>query len=519
MPRLYHRSQLAVHIKRAICAHSVANPKLRHADLARWCFTRFRIRPDRSTIGRVLKGAEQWACASSDNNIVRVRGGAHPDLKRAMARWIANAGPAGVPLTLATIRDHVANMAREQGLPATFRCSIGWGRRGLRRQGVTCMSACGEAADQDLTAIRTTQEKLPQLLMHLSVTPKDTYNFDETALFISVLPRKTYGNGRVAGRKLAKERLTVGFLVKADGLHSFRPLVISKAKRPHDFRPDYDPEELFTHFIEQLNAAMYAEDRNIVVLLDNASSHVLKSEGATSEDLFGFRTRSLSNVRLVYLPPNTTCFTQPLDQGLIVTAKARYRAHWLSSVTALWTADGATPAARSDAAIGDVGILIDRLGLGPDAMLAAEFVRIDDNQLTCAEPAVYDDGNPESHEARRYARVVSEMLIDYAKATGITPRDLCALFDIRNPIIRARMECASLPINLNMTPPPSMPLAATPSAETPRRHGRVLPAWMTEPTLSWATLAQQAARRQELIDGAAPAVMQGYLDAAEWMRL
>ncbi|CAI7788863.1 unnamed protein product [Closterium sp. NIES-53] len=85
--------------------------------------------------------------------------------------------------------------------------------------------------------------------------------------------------------------------------------------------------------MEQLNAAMYAEQRHIVILLDNASSHVLRSESTTSEDLFGFRTRSLSKIRLDFLPPNTTCFTQPLDQGVIAMAKARFHAHWLRAFT------------------------------------------------------------------------------------------------------------------------------------------------------------------------------------------
>ncbi|CAI5990355.1 unnamed protein product [Closterium sp. NIES-64] len=593
MAHLYHRAQLPLHIKRAICAHHVEHPQLRHVDLARWCFTCFGIRPDRSTIERTLKSADRWAIDDTNDNAVRVRGGAYPELERAMAQWIARAGPAGVPLTLATIRDHVAYMARENGLPATFRCSIGWVRRALRRQGVRCLSAVGEAADQDMTAVRTTQEKLPQLLMHLNVRPRDTFNFDETALDISVLPRKTYGTGRVAGRKNGKERLTIGFLVNADGSTLFRPLVISKARRPHDFRPDYDPEELcywrntakgwmttalFTHYIEQLDAAMFAERWQIVILLDNASSHTLTSRGAITEDLFGFRTRKLENVRLVYLPPNTTCFTQPLDQGLIAMAKARYRAHWLRKFTGMWAAEGATSAAArfrpnlrdviawlSDAwmnippriiqrcwwrtgclphawamelahvgagairepgtvadiglveEVNDVGLLIDRLCLGSSAMAAHDFVGFDDNQPTCAEPGddllaaepvpapshdtwappstmqeVYDDADPASRELRRTARAACEMLIGYAKATCTTPRDLCAIFDIRNPIIRAQMERASPPLNLNATPPPAMMTASTPEAETPRPRGRVLPAWMTVPTADWVA---QTARR------------------------
>ncbi|CAI5460528.1 unnamed protein product [Closterium sp. Yama58-4] len=574
-------------------------------------------RPDRSTIGRVLKGADRWRIPDDTVDAIRVRGGAFPDLERAMARWIANAGPAGVPLTLATIRDHVATMAQANGAPPTFRCSIGWVRRALRRQGVRCMSAVGEVADQDMNAVRTTKEKLPQLLMHLGVRPRDTYNFDETALYISVLPRKTYGMGRAAGRKLPKERLTVGFLVNAEGTHAFRPLVISKAKRPHDFRPDFDPEEycywrntakgwmtkaLFTHFFKQFDTAMYAEGRQVVVLLDNASSHTLITEGAETEDLFGFRTKKLNNVRLVYLPPNTTCFTQPLDQGMIAMAKARYRQHWLRAFSGMWTADGATAAATRykpnlrrvlewlhdawiniprrtiqrcwwrteclprawamelqdvelpadpqlpaggdiglDEDVNDVGILIDRLGLGPSAMAAADFVGIDDNQPVCAElgvdplalepasadtahvweapasmQAVYDDNNSATREARRTARAACEMLIGYARATCITPRDLCALFDIRNPLIIARMERASPALNLNAAPAPVMTHEDTPPAETPRRRGRVLPAWMTVPTPDWIA---QSARRQELIDAGAPAVTGGYVAAAEWMRL
>ncbi|CAI5963338.1 unnamed protein product [Closterium sp. NIES-64] len=452
-----------------------------------------------------------------------------------MARWVANAGPAGVPLTLQTIRDHVATMARNMGIPPTFRCSIGWVRRALRRQGVRCRAAQGEAASADMAAVRHAREKLPQLLTHLGVTPRDTFNIDETALWLSVLPRRTYSNGRIPGRKLSKERLTVAFLVNADGSHVFRPVVISKAKRPHDFRPDYDPESLcyWRHnakgwMTSPLNAAMYAENRKILVLLDNASSHMLRSQLAWSEIVCGMRTTCMSNVRLVFLPPNTTAFTQPLDQGIIATVKARYRQHWLRAFTALWNGEGATtavarfrpnlrdvlawlsdawmsvgertiqrcwwrtgclplswslelshvhddeptpavyPDIELDDDIDDVGTLISGLALGNAAMTAAEYVAIDDGEPTSAEgaegqppnepesgvdaelwqapttiPAVYDDADPVCREARRTARAACEMLIGYARANRITPRDLCHLFDIRNPIIIARMERAS----------------------------------------------------------------------------
>ncbi|CAI7869692.1 unnamed protein product [Closterium sp. NIES-53] len=199
-----------------------------------------------------------------------------------------------------------------------------------------------------------------------------------------------------------------------------------------------------------------------------------------------------------------------------------------------------------DEDIEDVGLMIARLSLGPSAMPAAAFVAINVNQPTCAgpdkdplalEPAagysdasweaptamqtVYDDDNPESREARRYARAASKMLIGYARPTGITSCKLCALFEIRNPIIADHMECTSPAMNLNTTPPPAPQPAVSPAAApaqapaattiatTPRRHGRVLLAWMYAP----------APTRQQLIDSGVSAVMNCYIDASEWMTL
>ncbi|CAI5980780.1 unnamed protein product [Closterium sp. NIES-64] len=407
----------------------------------------------------------------------------------------------------------------------------------MRRQGVRCRAVVGEAASADMAAVREAREKVPQLLTHLGYQPRDTFNFDETALWLSVLPRKTYSNARIPGRKVSKDRLTVAFLVNADGSHVFRPLVISKARRPHDFRPDYDPEALcyWRH---------------------NAK---------------GWMTSS----------------------GMIATAKARYRQHWLQAFTALWNDDGATsvvarwrpnlrdvlgwlsdawmsvgartiqrcfwrtgclplswslelthvhdddptphayPDIELDDDIDNVGELICGLGLGAGAMTAAEYVAIDEGEPTCAEAAagtspddadvglvaelwrapttmqaVYDDNDPIGREARRTARAASEMLIGYARAVNVTPRDLCHLFDIRNPVIIERMERASPALALSMAPPPRLSTSPTPPEEAQHPRGRVLPSWMTQPS-----------RRQQLLDAGVGAAMGGYVEAAEWMQV
>ncbi len=56
---------------------------------------------------------------------------------------------------------------------------------------------------------------------------------------------------------------------------------------------------------------MVAENRHIVLLIDNAPSH--------PKDLH------FSNIKLIFLPANTTSVLQPLDQGIIMAIKRHYR--------------------------------------------------------------------------------------------------------------------------------------------------------------------------------------------------
>ena len=66
-----------------------------------------------------------------------------------------------------------------------------------------------------------------------------------------------------------------------------------------------------------------SQQRNCLMLLDNASSHggadtLLTKVGS----LDAFR---LSNLLLLFLPPNCTSVVQPLDQGIIAAFKAHYK--------------------------------------------------------------------------------------------------------------------------------------------------------------------------------------------------
>ncbi len=69
--------------------------------------------------------------------------------------------------------------------------------------------------------------------------------------------------------------------------------------------------QLFEEVLTDVNRKMVKEGRNIVLLIDNAPSH--------PKDLH------FSNIKLIFLPANTTSVLQPLDQGIIMAIKRHYR--------------------------------------------------------------------------------------------------------------------------------------------------------------------------------------------------
>ena len=71
--------------------------------------------------------------------------------------------------------------------------------------------------------------------------------------------------------------------------------------------------QLFTDVVKTLDRKMIAQNRKIILFLDNATCHNL------------LPGTNLSNIKLSFMPPNTTSLIQPLDQGIIRSFKAYYR--------------------------------------------------------------------------------------------------------------------------------------------------------------------------------------------------
>ena len=63
--------------------------------------------------------------------------------------------------------------------------------------------------------------------------------------------------------------------------------------------------------MRDVNKKFQAEGRKVALIIDNCPAHPI--------------IENLSHVKLVFLPPNTTSVSQPMDQGVIRCLKAHYR--------------------------------------------------------------------------------------------------------------------------------------------------------------------------------------------------
>ena len=161
-------------------------------------------------------------------------------------------------------------------------------------------------------------------------SPNDIYNGDETALFYKSLPHRTYcfDGDKPAGSAKRKDRLTLLIITNMDGSDHRKLSVIGKSKTPRCLQKKYKMQvkdmsvdwyasknawmtgEIHHQIMTKLNNEMRLSNRHILYVCDNASSH---------------QVRDYSHIKFLMLPPNATSIMQPLDQGIILSAKRRYK--------------------------------------------------------------------------------------------------------------------------------------------------------------------------------------------------
>lgn len=264
----------------------------------------------------------------------------YPDLEAALHHWQIMANRSGKITVTGDVLQEMAlkiwhKLPQYVNLdPPKF--SAGWLSAFKARHDIKKRKRHGEAAEVDKIEM---EKELQEIRKICDLYPlQDIFNMDETALNYRASPDSSLSSESVPGGKLNKARVTANFCCNADGSQKMQPWFIGTAQNPRSFGTGKNRVEvhnlglvwrynkkawmtaiIFREYLRWLNFQM--ADRKILLLLDGFSSHRAGLDLLEDTDF--------PNVRVEFLPANTTSICQPLDQGIIRTFKAHYKRRWL----------------------------------------------------------------------------------------------------------------------------------------------------------------------------------------------
>ena len=255
--------------------------------------------------------------------------------------WFKQKRMEGTPISGPILCEKAVQLYKKMhGEESVFSASTGWQWRFCKRHGIRNLSLQGEKLSANLEVGKDFVTYFSEFIETSHLSMDQIFNCDETGLNFRLLPDKTLAASfetSADGRKKSKERVTINACSNASGTIKLPLQVIGKANRPRCFksvRMDLLPVE----YCGQRNAWMSRDifhkwfhdsfipivrkeleslghEKKAVLVLDNCPAH------PNVEDLIS----SDGKITAIYLPPNVTSLIQPMDQGVLVALKRRYK--------------------------------------------------------------------------------------------------------------------------------------------------------------------------------------------------
>lgn len=300
-----------------------------------------------STVSTILKDKDKIkdaikASTGYNTIITRQRKGLIPEMEKLLAIWFDDQIQKRMPITHLIIqtkaRDIFDTLKEREGGQSTetFVASYGWFQRFRKRFNLHNCSFSGELTSSDVDEAKKFVDEFYETIVKGNYLPEQLFNVDETTLFWKKMPERSYIHKEaeiLSGFKSFKDRLVLllggnaaGFKLKPFIIYrSENPSIskhISKEKLPVYYRANTKPwmtQSLFEDWFNNCfvpSVEQYYLEKEIpfktILLLDNVPGHPQHLD-----DLH-------PNVKVVYLPKNTTAILQPMEQGAITTFKAHY---------------------------------------------------------------------------------------------------------------------------------------------------------------------------------------------------
>lgn len=327
------RTSVSVTVKKKICTYKHHHPKATQEEIRAITIKEDGLEIGRSTISDILRESKKWFSAE-DSSSTNKKEGRYVQLEEALWIWFGNIRSRNIAISDEMLRVKAKEFGETMGI-SELTYSSGWLQGFKKRHGIRVKVIHGEAASVDTDIVEEGRRKLKEFLSKYA--PSNIYNMDETGLFFRLEPNRTLATGSVYGTKKSKERISVALCANSDGTDKLQRLVIGKAARPRCFPKTFNVQSvvqyyhnskawmtstIFVDWLKRLERQMSAQKRYIVLLLDNAPSHIHNLE--------------LTHVHVEMLPPNTTAHIQPMDAGIIKNFKLHYKRkllqHYVSQV-------------------------------------------------------------------------------------------------------------------------------------------------------------------------------------------
>eukprot|EP00968_Pinguiococcus_pyrenoidosus_P011344 scaffold908_cov228-Pinguiococcus_pyrenoidosus.AAC.15 len=317
---------------------------LTRSDISKYVEEQFEITVSPAFVTQLRKSSSQikdYVLVSSEEGRSRkkARKSSVEELNSALSTWLEKKESQRATITEEVIVTKAREFAVGLSLPPRFNFGRSWISNFKKMRGMRSAQLHGEAGSANIEGINKAQQKLPILLSGTDL--RDIYNMDETALWYRRLPTSSIMKRKRKGCKLSKERITLSIFASSDG-HDVFAQVIGTSKRPRSFGRSFDPDRdlgiqyfsnksawmtsvLFNKVMQRFNGRMRHEGRVVWLLLDNCSAHGIPIGAKPCCWMDAFEGFTMSAVKAIFLPPNTTAVLQPLDQGVIQAFKAHYR--------------------------------------------------------------------------------------------------------------------------------------------------------------------------------------------------